>query len=139
MSSTEPQTETWEELRDRAKQIVDALIARLPDELRPEALRIGYELHKRCRDEHLWGGYTRSAQLIEPTLRRFERIALRNHEIFGPSLRGSIYTSLDTIWDWTKMRWRDMDCNRANKIPVQARRVCHSLASWTLLAPALPH
>jgi len=65
MSSTEPQTETWEELRDRAKQIVDALIARLPDELRPEALRIGYELHKRCRDEHLWGGYTRSAQLIE--------------------------------------------------------------------------
>ena len=65
MSSTEQPTETWEELRGHAKQIVDALIARLPDQLRPEALRIGYELRRRCPEEHLWGSYTSSAHLIE--------------------------------------------------------------------------
>ncbi|HWB02207.1 MAG TPA: metallopeptidase family protein [Verrucomicrobiales bacterium] len=65
MNPTESQRETWEELQATAKQTVDALIARSPDELRLEALRIGYELHKRCRDEHLWGCYWRSAQLIE--------------------------------------------------------------------------
>ncbi len=65
MSSNEPHAETWEELRDRAKRIVDGLIARLPSELRPEALRIGYELHKRTRGGRLLGSYTPSAHLIE--------------------------------------------------------------------------
>jgi|WetSurMetagenome_2_1015567.scaffolds.fasta_scaffold1309055_1 hypothetical protein len=65
MNPAQPQPETWEELRAYGKQVVDALIARLPDELRPDALRIGYELHRRCRDEHLWGRYSQSATLIE--------------------------------------------------------------------------
>src|SRR5213080_2672660 len=65
MNPAQPQLETWEELRAYGKQVVDALIARLPDELRPDALRIGYELHRRCRDEHLWGRYSQSATLIE--------------------------------------------------------------------------
>lgn len=61
---SEAKQETWEELATIAKHTLDALIARLPDELRPEALRIGYELRKRCRDEHLWGSYNQSAHLI---------------------------------------------------------------------------
>jgi hypothetical protein len=56
---------TWEELATSAKRTVEALIERLPDELRPEALRIGYELHKRSPDEHLWGSYSPSAALIK--------------------------------------------------------------------------
>ena len=48
-----------------AKQTLDALIGRLPDELRPEALRIGYELRRHCRDgDGTLGDYARSAHLI---------------------------------------------------------------------------
>ena len=50
MNPAESQRDTWEELRAIAKHTVDALIARLPDDLRQEALRIGYELRKRCWD-----------------------------------------------------------------------------------------
>ena len=57
--------ETWEEITAAAKQTVDALIARLPVELRPEALRVGYELCKRCPDKSFTlGSYVRTAPLI---------------------------------------------------------------------------
>jgi len=65
MNGAEPDLSTWELLQDCAKQIVDHLIARLPDDLRPEALRIGYKLHRRCPDEHLWGSYCSSTQTIK--------------------------------------------------------------------------
>ena len=86
MSSTEPKTETWDELRDRSKQIVDALIARLPDELRPEALRIGYELHKRCRGKHAWGSYAQCAHLIELYLEGIREDCLRDSQDFSTEL-----------------------------------------------------
>jgi hypothetical protein len=57
--------QTAEEMLACAKLTVDALISRLPDDLRPEALRIGYELQRRCRDDaDLLGEYARSADLI---------------------------------------------------------------------------
>ena len=34
-----------------ARRTLYALIARLPDELREEALRIGYDLRKRCTEQ----------------------------------------------------------------------------------------
>jgi predicted Zn-dependent protease with MMP-like domain len=86
MSSVEPQTETWEELRNRAKQIVDALITRLPDELRPEALRIGYELHKRCRDEHVLGTYTQCAHLIQLYLEAIREDCIAESRDFSTEL-----------------------------------------------------
>src|SRR6267378_1629673 len=36
-----------------ARQTLYALIARLPDELREEALRIGYDLRERCKEPGL--------------------------------------------------------------------------------------
>ena len=45
-----------------ARQTLYALIARLPDELREEALRIGYDLRKRCKGpgrEDTLGDYVR--------------------------------------------------------------------------------
>jgi predicted Zn-dependent protease with MMP-like domain len=57
--------ETWEQISAAARQTIDALIARLPEELRPEALRVGCELQKRKRDEEgTLGDYVRSAPLI---------------------------------------------------------------------------
>jgi hypothetical protein len=47
---SEVKLETWEELSATAKQTIDALIGRLPEEVRPEALRIGYQLQNRKRD-----------------------------------------------------------------------------------------
>jgi len=62
---TSSSKQTWEEVLPIAKQTVDALIARLPDDLRPEAVRIGYELRKRCWDgDDILGQYGRPAQLI---------------------------------------------------------------------------
>ena len=61
----EVKQETWEDLAGTAKHTLDALIARLPDELRPEALRIGYQLQKRCDDgDGSWGVYRRFTQVI---------------------------------------------------------------------------
>jgi hypothetical protein len=55
----------WENLSKNGKTIVDALIHRLPDELRREALRIGYELHPRCPDgSDTLGEYGRAADQI---------------------------------------------------------------------------
>jgi hypothetical protein len=54
-----------EEMLRYVKRTVDALISRLPDDLRHEALKIGYELQRRCRDDDdLLGYYSRSARLI---------------------------------------------------------------------------
>jgi predicted Zn-dependent protease with MMP-like domain len=86
MSSADTPTESWEELKGRAKQIVDALIARLPDELRQEALRIGYELNKRCEDERLLGAYTKSAHLIELFLEEIREYCLLNSREFCTEL-----------------------------------------------------
>jgi hypothetical protein len=62
---SEVKQETWEDMTTTAKQTIDALIGRLPEELRPEALRIGYELRKRHRDrDSTLGDYARSAHLI---------------------------------------------------------------------------
>jgi hypothetical protein len=64
MDTSSPK-QSWEELLPIAKRTVDALISRLPDELRPEAIRIGYELRKRCWDEDdILGDYGLPAQLI---------------------------------------------------------------------------
>ena len=55
----------WERTAAAAKRMVDDLISRLPDEVRPEAHRIGYELRKRCQDgETTLGEYFKSAHLI---------------------------------------------------------------------------
>lgn len=55
----------WEEVAGVAKQTINALISRLPDDLRSEAARIGYELRKRCWDgAETLGDYDRSAHLI---------------------------------------------------------------------------
>jgi len=54
-----------EEVLAVAALIVDDVISRLPDEVRPEALRIGYEL-RMCHpeDPDLLGEYFRSAGLV---------------------------------------------------------------------------
>ena len=63
MNNTECQE--WEEMASAAKRMVDDLISRLPDEVRPEADRIGYELRRRCRDGgNTLGEYFKSAHLI---------------------------------------------------------------------------
>jgi predicted Zn-dependent protease with MMP-like domain len=62
---SEVKQETWEDMSATAKQTIDALIGRLPEELRPEASRIGYQLQKRKRDrDDTLGDYARSVHRI---------------------------------------------------------------------------
>jgi hypothetical protein len=60
----EPCIETWEELVTTAKKVLDALIVGLPPELRPDAIRLGYELHKRSRDNELLGQFESAPEKI---------------------------------------------------------------------------
>ena len=46
----------------------------------------GYELHKRCRDEHLWGSYTRSAHLVELYLEAIRDDCLEHSKDFCTEL-----------------------------------------------------
>jgi predicted Zn-dependent protease with MMP-like domain len=65
----------WRQEAASAQQTIDSLIARFPEELRKEALSIGYEIHKYSSDrdgDHTLGGYWRSAQLIRLYLRAIE-------------------------------------------------------------------
>ena len=59
--------QSWEDAVSIARRHVEALIARLPEDLRHEASAIECEFHKRCDDPHAqdtMGGYSRSAQRI---------------------------------------------------------------------------
>src|SRR3989442_10616789 len=61
-----------------------SLIARLPDELRLEACRIGYEFHRRCKDNtDRMGGYAPSAHVIRlylETIRNKHQIQMTNSQ-----------------------------------------------------------
>jgi hypothetical protein len=59
--------QSWEDAVSIARGHVEALIARLPDDLRREASTIECEFRKRCDDpdaQDTMGGYSRSAQRI---------------------------------------------------------------------------
>ena len=62
-----PPDKSWEDVVSAARTHVDALIGRLPENLRGEALRIGCRFSKRSDDPHAQdslGGYTRSGERI---------------------------------------------------------------------------
>jgi predicted Zn-dependent protease with MMP-like domain len=57
----------WEQETAFAKKVIDDVISRMPENLRPEALRIGYEFLKISEDSNApdtMGGYCRSAERI---------------------------------------------------------------------------
>jgi hypothetical protein len=71
--------QSWEELVSVTKQTLDGLISRLPDGLRQEALRIGYELRKVCReDAGFLGAYGLPAQLITLYLETIQKRCIRD-------------------------------------------------------------
>jgi len=71
----------WESAATTAGTAVEALIARLPDELRPEALALSIDLCERSADpdQQDWlGSYSRSAQLIELYLKVIHEYCVEN-------------------------------------------------------------
>jgi Zincin-like metallopeptidase len=80
---SEVKQETWEEMAAAAKRTIDALIGRLPEEMRPEALRIGYQLQKRKRDrDGTLGDYARSAHRITLYLETIQQDCLEESRDF---------------------------------------------------------
>jgi hypothetical protein len=70
-----PPNQSWENAVASARQVVEALIARLPEDLRCEASRIECQFWKRCDDPHApdtMGGYSRSGQRIRLYLHAIE-------------------------------------------------------------------
>ena len=66
-AATEQSNHSWEQASSVARQRVDALIARLPEDLRREASELEREFFRRCDDpnaQDTMGGYSRSAQRI---------------------------------------------------------------------------
>src|SRR5260221_9746698 len=65
--ATQQSNHLWEQASSVARQRVDALIARLPEDLRREASELECEFLRRCDDpnaQDTMGGYSRSAQRI---------------------------------------------------------------------------
>ena len=66
-AATQQSNHLWEQASSVARQRVDALIARLPEDLRREASELECEFLRRCDDpnaQDTMGGYSRSAQRI---------------------------------------------------------------------------
>jgi len=95
-----------------AKQILDSLIARLPDELRLEACRIGYEFHRRCKDNtDRMGGYARSAHVIRlylETIRNKHQIQMTNSQnSTNQPARGGLVLRTCSFVHWNLFRISD--------------------------------
>ncbi|SRR6266542_6407912 len=66
-TATEQSNHSWEQASSMALKRVDALIARLPEDLRREASELECEFLRRCDDpnaQDTMGGYSRSAHRI---------------------------------------------------------------------------
>jgi len=87
-SPTEP-PDNWNDEIAFARKVIDDLIARFPDNLRTEALRIGYELQKISEDPHAsesLGGYFRPSERIRLYLPLIKEESIREAREYARDL-----------------------------------------------------